>query len=117
MDFLFINISIIFFKNTQIDYKLLLLIFLRLLFNQSMIVMINSFLIYNLEYFFLHRYPEKKTRISYRQFSQPRTETIVYNRLVKREKNTTNRLSIIEILISMYRVHHPLRYLSIHLTI
>ncbi|CAF3467559.1 unnamed protein product [Rotaria sp. Silwood1] len=26
-------------------------------------------------------YPEKKARLSHRQFSQPRTETIVYNRL------------------------------------
>jgi hypothetical protein len=50
-----------------------------------MIVMI-IFFVYNLEYFFLHRYPEKKTRISHRQFPQPRTETIVYNRLVKKQK-------------------------------
>lgn len=35
---------------------------------------------------FLHRYLEKKTRLSQRQVLQPHTETIVYNRLVNKDE-------------------------------
>lgn len=44
--------------------------------------------------FLFNRYPEKKARLTHRQVLQPRTETIVYNRLVEIEKNLDSLMKI-----------------------